>query len=222
MLVILGTCPTFLVSDLKLATCGICPLKPLIWQIALSDMTSPKRIVLHHQAHHKILWKVKKHETLWNQADAPRNQTFRATCILAWPPWTKVGAFSGAMLPHSNLVDLSDPKQSHQPPWGNTQALGRCNTPKNPSPTQAPQQNKEDVMKKQIVTTTAEPQWIVTARSLCHVQYRDGNQGGLPRIYPNARAKVRCLGGLEGGVLGPAQQPTGMLLDRVEGLPGLW
>ena len=47
--------PNLLVSDLNLATCGICPLKPLIWQIALSDMTSPKHIVLHHQAHHKIL-----------------------------------------------------------------------------------------------------------------------------------------------------------------------
>ncbi len=96
-------------------------------------------------------------------------------------------------------------------------------TQTNPHPGPAPEQRGCNIkMMQQIVTTTAEPQWIVTARSLCHVQYRDGNQGGLPRIYPNARAKVRCLGGLEGGVLGPAQQPTGMLLDRVEGLPGLW
>lgn len=125
-----------------------------------------------------------------------------------------------APTPISSTFPTPNNHTSH--PGATPKHLVAATPPKIQSPTQAPQQNKEDVMKKQIVTTTAEPQWIVTARSLCHVQYRDGNQGGLPRIYPNARAKVRCLGGLEGGVLGPAQQPTGMLLDRVEGLPGLW
>lgn len=117
----------------------------------------------------------------------------------------------------------SHPGATHPP---RTWSLQHPHTQTYPNTTtQAHIPNKEEMiikLMKQIVPTTAEPQWIVTARSLCHVQYRDGNQGGLPRIYPNARAKVRCLGGLEGGVLGPAQQPTGMLLDGVEGLPGLW
>jgi hypothetical protein len=47
---------------------------------------------------------------------------------------------------------------------------------------------------RKIEATAEEPQRIVTARSLCHLQYRGEQTGGQPGIYPNEQVKWRSVG----------------------------
>ena len=136
-------------------------------------------------------WLLEHHGTLTTRTDNPQHQSLHRTDTAHAPKHTT------HMQTHftlSTILQETTTTTQHNKPFL------PCNT-----------HTTKGIRK--IGATAEEPQRIVTARSLCHLQYRGETTGGRPGIYPNEQVKWRSVGAEGRRNRKPPTHPQGMLFN---------